>query len=214
MRPWGVWPRHAQCAHVVYAYASDMALLARQLYDFEGYLELEASSDVKHEFLDGNAWAMAGGSARHAAISMRIGRLLGQALAPRPCEVFSSDLRIRVTETGLATYPDVSVICNRVELDPEDRRGQTATNPTLLVEVLSPSTEAYDRGEKLAHYKRIASLQEVLLVAHDEDRIDLWRRTPHGWTQISFRPGQEVELESLHGIRLPVDGVYLDRVEM
>jgi Uma2 family endonuclease len=191
-----------------------MALLARQLYDFEGYLELEASSNVKHEFLDGNAWAMAGGSPRHAAVAGRVMRLIGQSLVGHPCEVFTSDLRIRVTETGLATYPDVSVICNQVELDPEDRRGQTATNPTLLVEVLSPSTEAYDRGEKLAHYKRIESLREVLLVAHDENRIDLWRRTSHGWTQISFRPGQEVEVESLHGIRLPVDEVYLDRVAM
>lgn len=187
-----------------------MALLARQPYDFDEYLELEASSDVKHEFLDGNVWAMAGGSPRHAAVAMRMGRLLGRALEGHPCEVYSSDLRIRVTETGLATYPDVSVICNQVELDPEDRRRHTAINPTLLVEVLSPSTEAYDRGEKLAHYKRIPALREVMLVAHDERRIDLWRRTASGWTQLTFHAGQAVELESLHGIRLSVDDVYFD----
>lgn len=187
-----------------------MALLARQPYDFDDYLELEASSEVKHELLDGNAWAMAGGSPRHAAMAMRVGRLLGQALDRQPCEVFSSDMRIRVKETGLATYPDVSVICDRVELDPEDRRGHTAINPSLLVEVLSPSTEAYDRGEKLAHYKHIPALREVMLVAHDEHRIDLWRRTATGWTQLTFHAGQAVELESLHGIRLPVDDVYFD----
>ncbi len=187
-----------------------MALLARQPYDFDEYVELEASIDVKHEFLDGNVWAMAGGSPRHAAMAMRVGRLLGQALGPHPWEVFSSDMRIRVKETGLATYPDVSVICNRVELDPEDRKGHTAINPTLLVEVLSPSTEAYDRGEKLAHYKRIPSLREVMLVAHDERRVDLWRRTATDWTQLSFHAGQAIELESLHGIRVSVDDVYFD----
>jgi Uma2 family endonuclease len=191
-----------------------MALLARQPYDFDEYLELEASSDVKHELLDGTAWAMTGGSPRHAAIAANVGGLLGRALAGQRCQVFSSDLRIRVPETGLATYPDISVICNQVELDPEDRRKHTITNPTLLVEVLSPSTEAYDRGEKLAHYKRIPSLQEVVLVAHDEDRIDVWRRSTRGWTLLSFRPGQEVVLESLHGIRFPVDDVYLDRLAL
>jgi Uma2 family endonuclease len=187
-----------------------MALLARQPYDFDQYLELEASSDVKHEFLDGNVWAMAGGSPRHAALAANVGGLLGRALTGQRCQVFSSDLRIRVAETGLATYPDVSVICDQIELDPEDRRRHTATNPTLLVEVLSPSTEAYDRGEKLAHYKRIASLREVMLVAHDENRVDLWRRTASGWTQLTFHAGQAVELESLHGIHVSVDDVYFN----
>lgn len=187
-----------------------MPLLARQPYDFDDYLELEASSDVKHEFLDGNAWAMAGGSPEHAAVAGNVIGLLRQALVGQRCRPFSSDLRVRVTETGLATYPDVSVICDQIELDPEDRRGHTAVNPTLLVEVLSPSTEAYDRGEKLAHYKRIAALREVMLVAHDEHRVDLWRRTAEGWTQLTFHAGQAVVLESLHGIRLPVDDVYFD----
>ncbi len=187
-----------------------MSLLARQPYDFDEYIELEASSDVKHELLDGNAWAMTGGSPRHAAISGNVVGLLKQALGNQRCQVFSSDLRIRVVETGLATYPDVSVVCGKIELDPEDRKGHTITNPTLVVEVLSPSTEAYDRGEKLAHYKRISALREVMLVAHDERRIDLWRRTATGWTQLTFHTGQAVELEGLHGIRIPVDDVYLD----
>lgn len=194
----------------VRCYPGSVAVHVRQAYDFESYLELEASGDTKHEFLDGNVWAMAGGSPRHAAISSRVGRILGQALEGRRCEVYSSDLRIRVQETGLATYPDASVICERIELDPEDRRGHTAINPTLLVEVLSPSTETYDRGEKLAHYKRIPSLCEVMLVAHDERRIDLWRRTATGWTQFTFHAGQQLALESLHGIHLAVDDVYFD----
>ncbi len=191
-------------------YAALVAQHARQAYDFEDYLELEASSDIKHEFLDGNAWAMAGGSPRHAAIAIRVGRLLGQGLTGYRCEVFSSDLRIRIMETGLATYPDISVICDRIAFDPEDRKGHTATNPTLVVEVLSPSTEAYDRGEKLAHYKHIPSLREVVLIAHDEHKIDLWRRSDESWTQQTFGPGQLVELQSLHRITLSVDDVFFD----
>jgi len=187
-----------------------MARSARQLYSFDSYVEMEASSTIKHEFLDGEVWAMAGGSVEHAAVAANIVGLLGQGLAGRPCRVFPSDLRIRVKATGLATYPDVSVICDRVQLDPDDRKGHTAINPTLLVEVLSPSTEVYDRGEKLAHYKRIESLREIVLVAHDERRIDLWRRTKSSWTQLTVGPGEAARLSSLHDIELPVDDVYFD----
>ena len=187
-----------------------MARPARQPYSFDDYIELEASSTIKHEFFEGEVWAMAGGSPNHAAIAANMVRLLSLALIEKRCQVFNSDVRIRVKETGLATYPDVSVVCDKIELDPVDRKGHTAINPTLLVEVLSPSTETYDRGEKLAHYKRIDALQEILLVAHDEHRVDLWRRTTDSWTQLIFGPGQVVELESLHRIGLPVDDVYFD----
>src|SRR5258708_31296765 len=105
---------------------------------------------------------MAGGPPEHAAISMNIGSQLREQLRGRGCQAYSSDLRIRVLATGLATYPDVTVVCKPVELDPLDRH--TVTNPTLVVEVLSPSTAAYDRGEKLAHYQQIPSLREVVLV--------------------------------------------------
>lgn len=189
-----------------------MALLARQPYSFEDYVELEAGSSVKHEFLDGEVWAMAGGSLRHGAVAANIVGLLRQALVGRRCQVFTSDVRIRVKSTGLATYPDVSVICDKPELDPEDRKGHTAINPVLLVEVLSPSTEAYDRGEKLAHYKRIESLREVMLVAHDERRIDLWRRMDEGWIQRLFGPSETVELRSLDQVTLSVDEVFADPI--
>jgi Uma2 family endonuclease len=187
-----------------------MRQLARQRFSFEDYVELEAMSEVKHEFLDGEVWAMAGGSPEHAAVAANIIRLLGQALLDRRCRVFSSDLRIRVAATGLGTYPDASVICDRVELDPEDRKGHTALNPTLLVEVLSPRTEAYDRGEKLENYKLVASLREVMLVAHDDRRVELWRRTEKGWTQLTLRGDQAIELESLPGVDMTVDEIYFD----
>ena len=186
-----------------------MGRLSRQMFDFRDYVELEEIAGVKHEFLDGEVWAMSGGSPRHAALAATIIRLLGQAVAGRPCQVFSADLRIRASRTGLGTYPDATVVCSKLELDPADPRGHTVTNPTVIVEVLSPSTESYDRGEKLAHYKRIDSLREVLLVAHDEHRVDLWRRVGDLWTQLSFRPGEAVVLDSL-GCALAVDELYAD----
>lgn len=186
-----------------------MRQLARQRFSFDEYVELEAAATGRHEFLDGEVWAMAGGSPAHAAIAGNLIRLLGQALLGRPCRVFTSDLRVRVRETGLATYPDASVVCGAIELDPDDRRGHSVSNPIVLVEVLSPSTEDYDRGEKLAHYKRVPSLREIVLVAHDEPRIDVWRRLDDRWTLLSFRAGEAVVFESL-AIELSVADVYFD----
>lgn len=186
-----------------------MAQPARQLYSFRDYLLAERESTLRHEYLNGEVWAMAGGSPDHAAVAVNVQTLLSQALRGRPCRVFNTVLRIRVQKTGLATYPDASVICGRVELDPEDDKGHTAVNPALLVEVLSPSTEDYDRGEKLANYKQIPSLREVMLVAHDDRRVDLWRRTKRGWTQRVFRDGESVALTSLE-CALSVTDIYFD----
>jgi Uma2 family endonuclease len=186
-----------------------MVAPARARFSYEEYLDVEETSSIKHEFLDGVVYAMSGGTPDHAAVAASVIGLVAAQLAGRRCRVFTSDLRIRVKETGLATYPDASVVCGRVELDPEDKKQHTVVNPTVLVEVLSPSTEDYDRGDKLAHYKRIASLREVMLVAHDDRRVDLWRRTDRGWTQLVFREGQAVELESL-GCTLSVDAIYFD----
>lgn len=136
-------------------------------------------------------------------------RLLGQGLAGKRCQVYTSDLRIRVTKTGLGTYPDASVVCGAVSLDPADRHGHSATNPTVLVEVLSPTTEGYDRGEKLSHYQTIDSLREVMLVAHDERRVDLWRRVADHWTQVTFGPDEVVRLASID-CELPVVEIYFD----
>lgn len=182
---------------------------ARARFTYAEYLEIEETGTVRHEFLDGVVYAMAGGSPDHAGVQANVIRHLGNALEGRPCRVFTTDLRIRVVATGLATYPDASVVCGRLELDPEDEKGHTAVNPTLLVEVLSPSTESYDRGDKLEHYKRIPSLREVMLVAYDDRRVDLWRRTDGGWTQLVFHEGQHVRLESVD-CTMPVDTLYHD----
>ena len=182
---------------------------ARQRFDFDEYVRLEAMSSVKHEFLGGHVWAMAGGSLNHARGAINIGTLLNVGLAGRRCSVQSSDFRIRVRATGLTTYPDLSVICDRVELDPEDKTGQTAINPTVLVEVLSPTTEVYDCGEKLEHYKQITSLQEVMLVHHDARRVVVWRRTGSGWSSTEYTDHAVVELRSID-CKLGINEIYRD----
>jgi Uma2 family endonuclease len=180
-----------------------------QRFSFREYLELEEVAGVKHEYLAGNAWAMAGGSPEHTAIAASIIAILSARLRDRPCRVFTADLRIRVRATGLATYPDVTVVCGQLEKDPEDSRGNTVINPKVLVEVLSPSTEDYDRGEKLAHYKRIDALPEVVLVAHDEPRLEVWRRQGDHWTLEVHRGEQTARLESLD-VELPLVDVFRD----
>jgi Uma2 family endonuclease len=157
-------------------------------YTYRDYLALEQAANVRHEFLDGEIYAMAGGTPSHAAICANVTAALTIQLRGRGCQAYSSDLRVRVLDTGLATYPDVTVVCRPAELDPDDRH--TITNPTLIVEVLRPSTAAYDRGEKLEHYRRIPALREVVLVAHDERMLEVWRRGDGDtWTRHEARSG-------------------------
>lgn len=185
-----------------------MTLAARQLYTFGEYVELEEMSPVKHEFLDGAVWAMAGGTLDLAAIAANVIGMLRARLRGRRCRVFTSDLRVRVEATGLGTYPDASVICDSIQLDPGDPKGHTVVNPTVLVEVLSPSTEVYDRGEKREHYQRIPSVREIVLVAHDARRIELWRRDGDTWLEHVVETG-DLHLASLD-CHLPLDEIYED----
>jgi Uma2 family endonuclease len=182
----------------------------RRRYTHAEYLDLETFSNVKHEFLDGEIYAMAGGTVDHAALAMAVGRLLGNALEGRPCRVFSSDLRVRVLATGLATYPDVSVVCGPVERDPGDRHA--VTNPIVIVEVLSESTADYDRGEKFEHYRRLASLREYALIDSRGVAAEARHRTPDGsWSAETAGPGGRVSLPSLAlALALAVDDLYRD----
>src|SRR5688572_15281630 len=128
-------------------------------YTFHEYLTIEQSSTIRHEFLAGEIYAMAGGSPQHAALALAVGATLLAQLRGDQCRVHGSDLRVRVPETGLTTYPDVSVVCGPYQTDAQDKN--TIVNPALVVEVTSESTEEYDRGEKLASYQRIPSLRAV-----------------------------------------------------
>ncbi len=178
-------------------------------YTYSEYLALEEHANVRHEFFDGEIYGMAGGTPEHAAICTNVSTALNVQLRGRGCRVHSSDLLIRVLETGLATYPDVTVVCARAELDPANRNA--ITNPMVIVEVLSPGTAEYDRGEKLAHYERIPSLREVVLVAHDERLIEVWRRgDSDAWTRGEARSGS-IRLASVN-CTLDVDDVYRDEL--
>jgi len=169
------------------------------------YLAAEAVSEVHHEFLNGEVWAMAGGTPEHAALAAAMIRDLGASLRGKPCRPFSSDLRVHIPDTGLSTYPDASV-CGQLETAPDDK--DAVTNPIVLVEVLSESTEGYDRGAKAAHYCRIPSLREYVLVSQAEPRIEVHRRAESGrWELLEARPGETIEIASL-GARLDVSAIY------
>lgn len=178
-----------------------------QRYTYADYVALETVSVEKHEFIDGGIFVMAGGSADHARLSAQMVRLLGNVIGDRPCDVFTSDLRVYVEEVGLATYPDASVICGPLEQHPASPES-TAVNPTILVEVTSNSSEEYDRGLKREYYQTIESLREYVVVSHRERRITVHARGNDGaWTTRAATAGERVEVPSLQA-QLAVDEVY------
>jgi Uma2 family endonuclease len=160
----------------------------RHHYTYEEYLAYERDSALKHEFDDGEIFAMAGGSPRHSALASRISAAL-ENTRPAGCTAFQSDMRVRVLATGKATYPDASMVCGPIEIDAADRSATTITNPTLLVEVLSPTTEDVDRGTKWRDYQLIPSLQEYVLISQ-EPRVEIYRRIASGnWEYLDVREG-------------------------
>jgi Uma2 family endonuclease len=184
-----------------------MAALAHRLnYTYAEYLALEASSNVKHEFLDGQIYAMAGGTPEHAALAAAVIGLLFPQLRSGRCRVHDAELRVRVPATGLTTYPDVTVICGPRERDARD--AQAVTNPSLIVEVLSRSTEDYERGDKFEHYKSLPSLRQYVLVAYQGRSVEVWTRDAgDGWTSTVAREGDVAALASI-GARLDVRELY------
>jgi Uma2 family endonuclease len=186
-----------------------MTEAARALaHTFAEYLALEARSDTKHAFVNGRIVAVPRATLEHCRLAANVIADLGLALRGRRCTVLASQVRIRALATGLATYPDASVVCGRMEVDPEDKN--TVTNPVVLVEVLSDSPESYDRNDKRAHYRRIPSLRDYLLVSQHERRIEHYRRNDDGtWTLRDVGEGGEVSLTSI-GCTLAVDAVYHD----
>lgn len=187
-----------------------MPTTARRVhYTYAEYLALEEESTVRHEYLDGEIYAMAGGSPDHAALAAAIIAALGSRLPPG-CRIFTSDLRLRITATGLSTYPDAAVVCGPTERAADD--SLAVVNPVLVVEVTSPSTEDYDRGEKLRHYKSLPSVQEVVIASHRELRLNVHRRGEDGWIEQVAGPAEHLTLESL-ARDLSVDEVYRGGLE-
>jgi Uma2 family endonuclease len=178
----------------------------------EQYIARErVATEGKSEFLHGRVFAMSGGSPRHNLITSNVSRALGNALGGRPCVVLSSDQRVCVEPTGLYTYPDVTVVCDGLKMHP--RFDDTLLNPTLLVEVLSPSTEGYDRGAKFGHYRHIESLREVVLVSQVERVVEHYARHADGsWRLTTWTERQTVPLAAL-ACDLALDDVY-DKVDL
>jgi Uma2 family endonuclease len=150
----------------------------KRFYTPEEYLSLERNSEFKSEYLQGEIYAMAGGSPEHGAITVNLSREISLQLKGRPCQVFSSDVRVRTTPSGLFAYPDLSVVCG--ELVFHDEKRDVLTNPVLLVEALSDSTEAYDRGRKFFQYRQIETLTDYLLVSQKEPYIDHYTKQADG----------------------------------
>lgn len=177
----------------------------RHHYTLDDYLSVEEISRVKHEFLDGEIFAMAGGTPEHAALAAAIIGILSKAL-PAGCRSYSSDLRVSVPTSGLMTYPDAAIICGEPTRD--SKSPTHVTNPLVIIEVLSPSTEEYDRGEKREHYQRLESLREYVLVAQDRRRVEVFARNDSaGWNHAISESGATVGLSSLR-YSFGVDELY------
>ncbi len=152
-----------------------MLRLKKRIFTPAEYLAMETVADYKSEYYNGEIFAMSGGTADHSLIAVNTAGILSQRLAPTPCRVFNSDMRLNIERSGLYTYPDVMVICGRIEL--VKRRNDTVTNPVLIIEVLSESTREYDRGAKFNFYKEIPTLREYVTVESERPHVECYRRT-------------------------------------
>lgn len=186
--------------------ADATALLRPRMTPAE-YAEFEAQSAERHEYLNGEVIAMAGGTEVHSLISSNAIRKLGNALERRPCRVYEGNMRVKIEATGLETYPDVSVVCGPSKF--EDLRRLSLLNPLLIIEVLSESTEMYDRGKKFWHYRHLASLKEYVLITPTEPLVEVFRRMPDDTWLLTTYEGldAQITLESLQ-ITLPLADFY------
>jgi Uma2 family endonuclease len=171
------------------------------------YLTLERQAETKSEYLNGCIYTMSGASRNHNVITVNLARRLGNQLSGRPCQPFVADMRVKVSPTGLYTYPDALVVCGKPRF--EDAQVDTLLNPTVIIEVLSDSTEAYDRGGKFAHYRTLESLTDYLLIAQNEPRIEHYCRQADGaWRYVAADSLQaQVEIATI-GCVLRLGEVY------
>ena len=194
-----------------------MSLVPRTYLTPEEYLAIERAAETKSEYFRGEMFALAGAGRLHNLLVARLIRVLGPEADRRGCLVYPSDLRVKITPLGKYTYPDVTVTCGREEF--EDDHGDTLLNPSVVFEILSESTEGYDRGTKFAHYQKLASLRAYVLVAQDGERIELFVRQDGGfWRYEAFEgpdavvtiepPGARFALAELYAGILPEAGQH------
>lgn len=176
-------------------------------FTVEEYLALERQADYKSEYFEGEIFAMAGASRKHNLISLNVGSSFNQQVKERDCEVYVSDMRVRVQATDLLTYPDVVVVCGEPQFNDEEL--DTLTNPTLIVEVLSKSTKNFDRGDKFEQYRTLKSFQEYLLIAQDKVYVEQYIRQSDGdWLLKVFNQLEDtIQLSSIQ-CNLPLRTIY------
>jgi Uma2 family endonuclease len=174
-----------------------MTNLARQLITLPEYLALERSSDKKHEYYKGEMFAMAGGRRVHSVIAGNIITKINIQIEKRPCIVFGSDMKVQVKPDGLFTYPDISALCGEEKY--LDENEDTLLNPSLIIEVLSESTETYDRGRKFVLYRELESLREYVLVSSDYKKVEIFRRTQNNqWLLSDSKENEPIIFESIN----------------
>ena len=178
----------------------------KTIFTAADYLVWESAQLDRHEFLDGEVFAMAGAEDRHVTVSMNLAFALRQHLSGSPCRTFMSDMRLHVAAANSYFYPDVLVTCSALDLDSP----MLKTEPRLIAEVLSPSTAAYDRGVKFSHYRRLASLEEYLLIDLDTRSTDCFRKRDDGlWVLHPFARGEPVTLASV-ALELRADQLFAE----
>ena len=178
----------------------------KQLFTLEEYLAIEPEGNVRHEFVDGELYAMTGTSRAHNIITVNLTAAIRPHLRGTPCRVVSTDMKVVIAAANRGYYPDLLVSCS----DPADEiDSYTETQPRLVIEVLSPSTEAFDRSDKSTHYRRIDSLQDFVLVAQTEPLVEVYNRQAGGWTHTVYGPGGVVTLASID-LCLPMAVIYED----
>jgi Uma2 family endonuclease len=188
-----------------------MSTAKRLHYDYGEYLRSLEVSPFKLEYCDGVIYAMAGGTPAHAELAAAAIVALSRIL-PKGCRLATSDLKVRVEASDLSTFPDASIVCGERLVSSID--ANAVTNPSVLVEITSKSTEDYDRGDKLSHYKQIPALHSVLLVSHRTRRITCVERNGHGWDEREYRAGERVAFVcSGAALSFAVDDVY-DGIEL
>ncbi len=182
------------------------SLAAETILTPEEYIALERKATLKSEYLNGEILAMSGASSAHNLITLDIATELNIQLRQRDCLVYSNDMRVRTSPTGAYFYPDVTVVCDRPVF--EDNVFDTLLNPIIIVEVLSPSTEAYDKGEKFAHYQELTSLREYILVSQNRIRVEHHRLVKTQWVQTEFHRQEDVMPLASIGCELRLQDIY------
>lgn len=185
---------------------------APQYLNPEEYLELERKAERRSEYFNGKMYLMAGTNENHNLIVTNLGGELRALFKGRPCKVFTQDMRVLVSPTGLYTYPDVVALCEPARF--LDDKRDTLLNPQVIFEILSSTTEAYDRGEKFGHYRRVEGLTDYVLVAQNRMRVERYARQPDGRWLLTEHSGPEAVLDlSAIGCRLPLTELY-DKVDL